>query len=203
MSTAVVTKDMDKLAKILAKGLEPFRPMFAEEVVLPENNDALAALQGYSSIPIATGERMFSRWDFKKILADGVVDIVQPDVSHAGGISEVRRIAAMAESYDVALAPHCPLGPIAFAAALQVDTASINAFIQETSMGIHYNEGADLLDYVANPEVMQVRDGFVERLTGPGLGIEIDEAHVREMAKVGHAWRNPIWRNPDGSITEW
>lgn len=191
------------MAKVLLRELEPFRPMFAEEVVLPENNDALAALQGYSTIPIATGERMFSRWDFKKILADGVVDIVQPDVSHAGGISEVRRIAAMAESYDVALAPHCPLGPIAFAAALQVDTASINAFIQETSMGIHYNEGADLLDYLANPEVLQVENGFVERLTGPGLGIEIDEARVREMARVGHAWRNPIWRNPDGSITEW
>jgi len=191
------------MAKVLLRELESFRPMFVEEIVLPENNDSLAALQGYSSIPIATGERMFSRWDFKGVLEAGVVDIVQPDVSHAGGISEVRRIAAMAEAYDVALAPHCPLGPIAFAAALQVDFASINAIIQETSLGIHYNEGADLLDYLVSPEVFAVRDGWVERPTGPGLGIEIDEARVREMAKIGHRWRNPIWRTADGAITEW
>lgn len=191
------------MAKVLLRELEPFHPMFVEEIVLPENNDALAALHAHSSIPIATGERMFTRWDFKGLFASGHVDIVQPDVSHAGGISEVRRIAAMAEAYDVALAPHCPLGPISFAAALQVDFASINAFIQETSMGIHYNEEADLLDYVVDPTVFAVQGGMVERLTGPGLGIEVDEARVREMAKIGHSWRNPIWRNRDGSITEW
>ena len=191
------------MAKVLLRELEPYRPMFVEEIVLPENNDALAALQQYSSIPIATGERMFSRWDFKAVLAAGLVDIIQPDVSHAGGISEVRRIAAMAEAYDVALAPHCPLGPISFAAALQVDLCSINAFIQETSMGIHYNEGADLLDYLVDPEVFAVRDGYVERLERPGLGIDVDEARVREMAATGHSWRNPIWRNRDGSVTEW
>ena len=191
------------MAKVLLRELEPYRPMFVEEIVLPENNDALGALQTHSSIPIATGERMFSRWDFKAVLAAGVVDIIQPDVSHAGGISEVRRIAAMAEAYDVALAPHCPLGPISFAAALQVDFACINAFIQETSMGIHYNEGADLLDYLVDPAVFAVREGTVERLTGSGLGIEVDEVRVREMAKIGHNWRNPVWRNPDGSVTEW
>lgn len=191
------------MAKVLLRELEPFHPMFVEEIVLPENNDALPALHAHSSIPIATGERMFTRWDFKGLFASGHVDIVQPDVSHAGGISEVRRIAAMAEAYDVALAPHCPLGPISFAAALQVDFASINAFIQETSMGIHYNEEADLLDYVVDPAVFAVQGGMVERLTGPGLGIEVDEARVREMAKIGHSWRNPIWRNRDGSITEW
>jgi galactonate dehydratase len=191
------------MAKALLRELEPFRPMFVEEIVLPENNDALAALHVHSSIPIATGERMFSRWDFKGLFSSGFVDIVQPDVSHAGGISEVRRIAAMAEAYDVALAPHCPLGPIAFASALQVDFTSINAFIQETSMGIHYNEEADLLDYLVDPNVFAVNEGMVELLTGPGLGIEVDEARVREMAKVGHDWRNPIWRHRDGSLAEW
>jgi len=191
------------MAKALLRELEPLRPMFAEEVVLPENNEALAVLQQYTTIPIATGERMFSRWDFKRVLEGGAVDIIQPDVSHAGGISEVRRIAAMAEAYDVAIAPHCPLGPIAFAAALQVDFCSINAIIQETSIGIHYNEGADLLDYLVDPGVFEVRDGFVALLERPGLGIEIDEEKVREMAEVGHAWRNPVWRNPDGSVTEW
>jgi galactonate dehydratase len=191
------------MAKALLRELEPYHPMFVEEIVLPENNEALAALQQYSSIPIATGERMFSRWDFKGILAAGVVDIIQPDVSHAGGISEVRRIAAMAEAYDVALAPHCPLGPISFAAALQVDFACINAFIQETSMGIHYNEGTDLLDYLVDPSVFAVHEGAVELLAEPGLGIEVDEVRVKEMAGVGHSWRNPVWRNRDGSVTEW
>lgn len=191
------------MAKGLLRALEPYQPMFVEEVVLPENNEALSVLQQYTSIPIATGERMFSRWDFKALFATGAVDIIQPDLSHAGGISEVRRIAAMAEAHDVALAPHCPLGPISFAAALQIDFASINAFIQETSMGIHYNEGADLLDYLVDPGVLAVNDGYVARLEGPGLGIEVDEARVREMAAVGHQWRNPIWRNADGSVTEW
>jgi galactonate dehydratase len=191
------------MAKVLLRELEPLRPMFVEEVVLPENNDALAVLQGYTTIPIATGERMYSRWDFKTILQQGVVDIVQPDPSHAGGISEVRRIAAMAEAYDVALAPHCPLGPVSLAAALQIDFCSPNAVIQESSLGIHYNEGADLLDYLREPAVFDVRDGYVARLTAPGLGIEVDEERVRHMARQGHAWRNPVWRDPDGSVVEW
>jgi galactonate dehydratase len=191
------------MAKVLLRELEPLHPMFVEEVVLAENNHALAALQQYSTIPIATGERMYSRWDFRPVLESGAVDIVQPDLSHAGGITEVRKIAAMAETYDVALAPHCPLGPISFAAALQVDACSINAIIQETSMGIHYNTGADLLDYLVDPGVFEMRDGFVPVLSGPGLGIEVDEEKVREMARTGHDWHNPVWRNPDGSVTEW
>ncbi len=191
------------MAKVLLRELEPLHPMFAEEVVLAENNHALPALQQYSTIPIATGERMYSRWDFRPVLESGAVDIIQPDLSHAGGITEVRKIAAMAETYDVALAPHCPLGPISFAAALQVDACSINAIIQETSMGIHYNTGADLLDYLVDPGVFDMRDGFVPVLRGPGLGIEVDEEKVRRMAAVGHDWHNPVWRNADGSVTEW
>ena len=191
------------MAKGFMKDLEYLKPMFIEEPVLSENIEAFSSLAQYTSTPIATGERMFSRWDFKPLLAQGAVDIIQPDLSHAGGISEVKRIAAMAEAYDVALAPHCPLGPISFAAALQVDFNCVNAFIQETSMGIHYNEGTDLLDYLLNPEVFNVKDGYVERPTLPGLGIQINEEKVREMAKQGHDWKNPIWRNEDGSITEW
>ncbi|HTF17367.1 MAG TPA: galactonate dehydratase [Chryseolinea sp.] len=191
------------MAKGFMKDLEFLKPMFIEEPVLSENIEVFKTLAQYTSSPIATGERMFSRWDFKPLFAQGAVDIIQPDLSHAGGISEVKRIAAMAEAYDVALAPHCPLGPISFAAALQVDFACVNAFIQETSMGIHYNEEADLLDYLLNPEVFAVKDGCVTRPTLPGLGIEIDEKKVREMAVKGHDWKNPIWRNSDGSITEW
>lgn len=191
------------MAKQLAKALEPYHPMFIEEPVLAENNQALQALQQLTPIPIATGERMFSRWDFKQLLAGGAVDIIQPDLSHAGGISEVKKIAAMAEAYDVALAPHCPLGPIAFAAALQVDFTCINAFIQETSLGIHYNDNADLLDYLEEPEVFAFEGGMVERPTAPGLGIKINEARVRELAREGHNWKNPVWRYPDGSVAEW
>jgi galactonate dehydratase len=191
------------MAKILAKELEPFRPMFIEEPVLPENNEALREIANATHIPIATGERMFSRWDFKKLLADGYADIIQPDVSHAGGITECKKIASMAEAYDVALAPHCPLGPIALAACLQVDATCHNAFIQEQSLGIHYNQGNDLLDYVTDSSVFAYTNGFVTIPGGPGLGIEINEEHVRKMAEIGHDWKNPLWRHQDGSVAEW
>lgn len=191
------------MAKVLAKELEPYRPMFLEEPVLPENNEALLEIARHTSIPIATGERMFSKWEFKKLFEQGVADIIQPDLSHAGGITECRKIAAMAEAYDVALAPHCPLGPIALAACLQVDAVSHNAFIQEQSMGIHYNRGNDLLDYVKDRSVFQFESGFIHLPKGPGLGIEIDEDMVRRQAAIGHDWKNPVWRHEDGSVAEW
>jgi galactonate dehydratase len=191
------------MAKTLAKALEPFHPMFIEEPVLPENNEALRELANHVSIPIATGERMFSRWQFKNLLTDGYVDIIQPDLSHAGGITECKKIVSMAEAFDVAAAPHCPLGPIALAACLQVDATCHNAFIQEQSLGIHYNQGNDLLDYLTDSSVFNFESGFVKIPDGPGLGIEINEAHVRKMAETGHNWRNPLWRYEDGSVAEW
>jgi len=191
------------MAKILAKELEPYHPLFIEEPVLPEHNEALKEIAKHTTIPIATGERMFSRWDFKTILSEGYVDMIQPDLSHAGGITEVRKIAVMAEAYDVALAPHCPLGPIALAASLQVDAVSYNAFIQEQSLGIHYNQGNDLLDYLVDPSVFEYQNGYVKIPQGPGLGIEIHEEYVREMDEIGHTWKNPVWRHVDGSVAEW
>ncbi|ALC89430.1 galactonate dehydratase [Bacillus sp. FJAT-18017] len=191
------------MAKILAKELEPFRPMFIEEPVLPENNEALREIARSTSIPIATGERMFSRWDYKTLLTDGYADIIQPDLSHAGGITECKKILSMAEAFDVAAAPHCPLGPIALAACLQVDATSHNAFIQEQSLGIHYNVGSDLLDYIMDRTVFDYKDGYVKIPKGPGLGIDINEDHVRKISEVGHNWRNPVWRHKDGSIAEW
>ncbi len=191
------------MAKILAKELEPYKPLFIEEPVLAENNEALLELSRQTTIPIATGERMYSRWDFKPLLISGAVDIIQPDLSHAGGIWEVRKIAAMAEAFDVAIAPHCPLGPIALAACLQLDFCTPNAFIQEQSLGIHYNQGSDLLDYLADPTVFEYQDGAVKLLTKPGLGIEINEERVRSSNEIGHDWHNPIWRNADGSLAEW
>lgn len=191
------------MAKVLMKELEPLKPMFIEEPVLSENKEAFATIAPYTSSPIATGERLYSRWDFKEICKQGIVDIIQPDLSHAGGISETRKIATMAEAFDIAIAPHCPLGPIALASCLQIDFSSINAFIQESSLGIHYNEGVDLLDYLEDPSVFEVKNGFIDLLTEPGLGIRINEEKVRKLSGKSHQWKNPIWRNEDGSVTEW
>ncbi len=191
------------MAKVLMKKLEPFDLMFVEEPVLCENEREFLELRRSCCIPIATGERNYTRWGFKEMLTRGGVDIIQPEVSHAGGILETRKISSMAEAFDVSVAPHCPLGPIALAACLQVDFATPNAIIQEQSAGIHYNEGYDLLNYLKDPSVFQWDGGYCNRLTGPGLGIEIDEVYVRKMAAQGHDWHNPIWRDSDGAIAEW
>jgi len=191
------------MAKVLAKELDQFHLMFIEEPVLSQNNEALREVANHTSTPIATGERMFSRWEFKNILEDGYVDIIQPDLSHAGGISECKKIAAMAEAYDVAVAPHCPLGPIALGACIQLDICTPNAFIQEQSLGIHYNKGGDLLDYLADPSIYKYNNGFIDIISSPGLGIEINEEAVIEAAARGHNWKNPVWRNFDGTIAEW
>ncbi|CBT77372.1 MULTISPECIES: galactonate dehydratase [Actinomycetes] len=191
------------MAKVLLKELEPFKLMFIEEPVLSENVNSMLEPLRNSSTPIALGERLFSRWDFKDVLASGAVDIIQPDPSHCGGITEARKIAAMAEAYDVAVALHCPLGPIALAANLQIDAGAYNAFIQEQSLGIHYNKSNDLLDYVNDPSVFAYEDGMVAIPEGPGLGIDVNEEYVIERAAEGHRWRNPIWRHKDGSFAEW
>jgi len=191
------------MAKQLAKELDPFHLMFIEEPVLSEHAEALKEIANHTATPIALGERLFSRWDFKKILSDGLVDIIQPDPSHAGGITETRKIAAMAESYDVGVALHCPLGPIALAACLQLDAVCYNAVIQEQSLGIHYNKTNDLLDYVTDPSVFAYADGHVAIPKGPGLGITINEEAVTRGAAPGHRWRPPVWRHEDGSFAEW
>jgi galactonate dehydratase len=182
--------------------LEPLSPLFVEEPALPEYSRDLARLVEHTTVPLATGERLYSRWDFRDVLTTGIA-VVQPDVSHAGGISEVRRIAALAEAHDVSLAPHCPLGPIALAASLQLAFATPNFLIEEQSIGLHYNQGSELLDYLMEPDVFRFTDGYAPLLTAPGLGIEIDEPAVRRAAELGHRWRNPVWRAPDGSFREW
>jgi galactonate dehydratase len=191
------------MAKQLARLLEPLGLLFIEEPVLSENPEALIQLSRLVATPIALGERLYSRWDFKPFLESGAVDIIQPDLSHAGGLSECRRIAAMAEAYDVAVAPHCPLGPLALAACLQLAATAPNVAIQEMSLGIHYNVGADLYTYVKDKAPLTAIDGYLPIPTGPGLGIEIDEDKVRASAKEAHRWRNPVWRQHDGSFAEW
>ena len=191
------------MAKVLAKKLEEFDPMFLEEPVLCENMEYFPEIAAACNIPIATGERLYTRWDFKRLLRTGGVDIIQPDLSHAGGLTEVKKIASMAEAYDVALAPHCPLGPIALASCLNVDATCYNAVIQEQSIGIHYNVGKSVLDYVKNQDDFKFVDGRVQLPVRPGLGVDVNKELVLEENKTPHEWKNPVWRHKDGSVAEW
>lgn len=192
------------MAKQLARALDPLHLTFLEEPVLPENNETLDELRQYTATPVATGERMYNRWDFKGLLASGRADILQPDLSHAGGISEGYRIAAMAEAYDCAMAPHCPLSAIAFAACLQLDAAAPNSVFQEQSVGVHdCTRNNPLLRWIKNPEVFAYSDGFVRVPQGPGLGIEVDEELVAEASRTPHDWKNPLWFTYDGTPIEW
>jgi galactonate dehydratase len=192
------------MVKQLAKALEPHRPLFIEEPLLSEHIEGIKSLYGFTSTPIALGERLHSRWDVRPYLEAGCVDILQPDICHVGGVSEMKRIAAMCETYDVALAPHCPLGPIALAANVQVDAVTANFAIQEMSLGIHYNAGGqDLTSYTLNPEVWTVKEGYIDLLKGPGLGIDIDEAQVRSLSKDAKPWVSPGFIGPGGELREW
>ncbi len=191
------------MARVLIKELEPYRPLFIEEPVLAEQAEYYPRLAEMTHIPIAAGERMFSRFEFKRVFAAGGISIVQPDLSHAGGITECVKIAAMAEAYDIGLAPHCPLGPLALASCLHVDFVSRNAVLQEQSMGIHYNQGAELMDYVLNKEDFQFHDGYMLPPKKPGLGVDVNEELVIERSKTAPDWRNPVWRHADGAVAEW
>ena len=191
------------MARVLLRELEPLRPLFVEDPVAPGQLEALAELSRVTSIPLALGERMHSRAEFKALFEARAAQLINPDPAHVGGITETIRIGAMAEAYDVALAPHCPLGPIALAACLQIDAVCYNAVFQEQSLGIHYNKGGDLLDYVTPASRFAYAEGFLAIPDGPGLGVEVDEAKVTEMAAIGHRWRAPVWRHPDGSVAEW
>ena len=176
----------------LAQALEPSHPLFIEEPVLPENVDALARVARSTSIPIATGERLFTKWAFREVLEKGAAAILQPDVSHAGGIFELRKIAAMAECYYAAVAPHCPLGPISLAASLQLDACIPNFLAQE-----HFTLGEGYLK-----EPFKVVNGAVPVSDKPGLGIEVDEEAIQDKLFEG-TWDSPHLRLPDGSITDW
>ena len=191
------------MARVLIKELEPYRPLFIEEPVLAEQAEYYPRLAEMTHIPIAAGERMFSRFEFKRVFAAGGISIVQPDLSHAGGITECVKIAAMAEAYDIGLAPHCPLGPLALASCLHVDFVSYNAVLQEQSMGIHYNQGAELMDYVLNKDDFRFHDGYMLPPTKPGLGVEVNEELVVERSRNAPDWRNPVWRHADGAVAEW
>ena len=189
-------------ARRILHAVESLHPLFVEEPVLPEHLHHLPEVIASSTVPVALGERLYNRSEFVPALDAGVA-VVQPDVSHAGGISELRRIAVLAETHGALLAPHCPLGPISLAASLQVSFATPNFLIQEQSRGIHYNTGGDLTSYVTDATPFTWVNGHAEWNPLPGLGITVDEDAVRAADKVGHVWRNPIWTHEDGSFAEW
>ncbi|HML48027.1 MAG TPA: enolase C-terminal domain-like protein, partial [Clostridia bacterium] len=138
------------------------------------------------------------------LLESGAADILQPDLSHAGGISECRRIAAMAEAYDVAVAPHCPLSVIAFAACIQLDACTANAVFQEQSIGIHNcSRENPNMQWIQNPEVFAFSEGYVSLPKGPGLGIEPDEERIAAASETPHNWKNPLFWTDDGTPIEW
>ncbi|MEM1110123.1 MAG: galactonate dehydratase [Planctomycetota bacterium] len=195
------------MARKLMRALEPYDIAFFEEVVHPDFNDALPDLANWTEVPLATGERMFHYADFYDLLRRPGVSIIQPDPSHAGGITHCLDIARLAEHRDVALALHCPLGPIALAACLAIDFVCLNAEFQESGIGLTYKPedgGRGVLDYVLNPEDFKLdADGAMPPLPGPGLGVQMNEELIREMAKTPHEWRGPIEPLPDGSPTRW
>jgi len=180
------------LALPLINGLAPYKPMFIEEPVLPENASVMARIASMSSIPIATGERLFTKWGFRDVIEKQGASILQPDLSHAGGILECKKIAAMAEAYYMSIAPHCPLGPIALASCIQLDACIPNFFCQEM---VTNGEG-----YIENPFI--VDNGYIQLSEKPGLGIEIDEKRIEELSYDGD-WESPTFRHEDGSVAYW
>ncbi len=179
------------LAIRLARALEPYHPMFIEEPCLPENVDAMVTVARSTSIPIATGERLFTKWGFREVLEKQAAVVVQPDLCHAGGILETKKIAAMAEVYYAGVAPHNPLGPISLAACLQVDACIPNFLVQEQ---VSLGEG-----YLKQP--FQLVDGYIPLPTAPGLGIELDDDVIAGLQ--GHDWHSPHLFHEDGSVADW
>ena len=179
-------------AKVLIKALEPYQPMFIEEPVQCQNVDVMAEIARSTHLPIATGERIFTKWGFREILEKGAATILQPDLCHAGGIMEARLIAGMAEAHYASIAPHNPLGPISLAAGLQLAASIPNFLCQEQ---VTLGEG-----YIKEP--FKLENGYVAIPTRPGLGVELDEAQIAE--KLDHNWLNrETYDVNDGSVIDW
>jgi galactonate dehydratase len=180
-------------ASLLIKALEPHRPWFYEEIVQALNIDVMADLAKKTHIPIATGERIFTKWGFREILEKGAASILQPDVNYAGGITELKIIAGMAEAYYAPIAPHNPNGPCSLAASLQIAACIPNFMVQERG-----NREHELLKVPLEPVV----DGYRPIPTGPGLGIIIDEDKL--MDEVGEPKKyGPSFDKDDNSVVDW
>ncbi len=188
------------LAVQVCLALAPIRPMFVEEPVQPENPDALKFVSDHVPFPIATGERLLSRWEYRRVIEQQAAAILQPDVAHCGGLSELRKIANMAEIYSQHMAPHCAIGPVALAASLQVNAVVPNFLVQEH---VRWSLGEGILK-----EPLVVQEGYIALSDKPGLGIEIDED------RLAAAYRGPeagyhaelgaeYYDDADGSVVDW
>lgn len=184
------------LAIEVCNEIKGMRPGFVEEPIPQENRDALGVVSRAVPFPIATGERLLSRWEFRELFESNAVAVIQPDVAHCGGISELKKIANMAEVYYIHTAPHCAIGPVAFSSCLQVDACVPNFFIQEQ---VDAGLGNGLLQ-----EDWVVKDGYIELPQKPGLGIDIDEdAACRNVDSAGPELGGDEWFHEDGSVADW
>ena len=175
--------------------LAGMRPMFVEEPIPQENVDALKEVSDHVPFPIATGERLLSRWEFREIFEKQAVSYIQPDGSHAGGITELKKIANMAEVYYIHIMPHCAIGPVAFSACMQVDAVVPNFLVQEQ---VDEGLGEGLL---ATP--WQVVDGHIELPTKPGLGFDLIESEVEKTIEYTEELGGELYYENDGSVADW
>ncbi|WP_255946269.1 galactonate dehydratase [Streptomyces odontomachi] len=195
------------MVRPLLRELEQYRLLWVEEPVAPGHDELLRDIcRGGLSTRIATGERLTSRWEFRTLLTEGVVDVLQPDVSLTG-LFELEKICRMAECFDVAVVPHNPNGPVSLAASLQVASCAVNIPLHEQSLGIHYNSAragatAEMTDYLADPAPLTPADGHLAVPTGPGLGIDVSLPEVLRR-RTEDLPADPDWRLPDGRPTEW
>ena len=187
------------MSKQIIKELEPYHPFFVEEPCVPENTDMLIDIARSTTVPIATGERLMTRWGFRDLIESRAIAVFQPDICHVGGIFEARKIAAMAELNYATIAPHNPLGPVSLAACLQLDTCIPNCLVQEhPGMPDERDLGVGILK---NPFTIE-SDGCIRVPQGPGLGVEVDEEALKKLQFDGN-WSNPTITLPDGSIADW
>lgn len=186
-----------------ARAYEPYHPLFIEEPVQAEVPDALAQVKRTTPIPIATGERIFTRWGFRRILETEAASLLQPDPCHAGGISEVRKIGSMAEAYYAGLAPHNPYGPVSTAAAIQIDFAAPNFVIQEI---VDPDITPEAMTFVKEP--LRIVDGYIFPPDKPGIGVEVDEAACAKRPvdfssdKMRQLMAGSLVHYPDGGIAD-
>ena len=184
------------LAIEICHELKEMRPMFVEEPVPQENVDALKLVSDHVSFPIATGERLLTRWGFREVFEKQAVALIQPDGSHVGGISELKKVANMAEVYYMHILPHCAIGPIAFAACMQVDAAVPNFLVQEQ---VDACLGAGLLQ-----EDWVVKDGYIELPQRPGLGFEVNpETAEVNLDTYEEELGGEYFYQGDGSVADW
>lgn len=187
------------MAPIFCRELEPYYPMFVEEPVLPENVDAMVRISRSTTIPIATGERLFTPWAFREVLEKQAAQVLQPDLSHCGGILSTYKIASMAANYYVSIAPHNPLGPIALASCLQIDTCIPNFTAQEN---IRLEDGSDLGKGIFKQE-FEVEQGYIKVPEAPGLGFEVDEYNLKEFIYDGTFTCPVAFYEDDNSLADW